>query len=72
MILKAKDEKKTSFELEFKYVKEGNAEDKLDQLANQAILQIISNKYDQGLKGKVIYMGLAHYGKDVVVKWQNK
>ena len=72
LILKAKDEKKTSFVLEFKYVKEEQTEEKLDQLAEQAIQQIISNKYDQDLKGKVIYIGLAHHGKDVVVKWKNK
>ena len=27
------------------------------------------NKYDYGLKGKVIYIGLAHHGKDVSIKW---
>ena len=30
------------------------------------------NKYDYGLKGKVIYIGLAHHGKDVNIKWKNK
>jgi len=71
LILKAKDEKKTSFVLEFKYLKEAkkDIEEKLEKLANEAIQQIKDNKYDYGLKGKVIYIGLAHHGKDVSVKW---
>ena len=71
LILKAKDEKKTSFVLEFKYLKEDkkDIEEKLEKLANEAIQQIKENKYDYGLKGKVIYIGLAHHGKDVSIKW---
>ena len=74
LILKAKDEKKTSFVLEFKYLKETkkNIEEKLEKLANEAIHQIKENKYDYELKGKVIYIGLAHHGKDVRIKWVNK
>lgn len=70
LILKAKDEKKTSFVLEFKYLKEGkkDLEKALDELSNKAIQQIKDNKYDYGLKGKVIYIGLAHHGKDVSIK----
>ena len=41
----------------------------LDKLSNEAIQQIKDNKYDYGLKGKVIYIGLAHHGKDVSIKW---
>ena len=64
LILKAKDEKKTSFVLEFKYLKEDkkDLEKALDELSNKAIQQIKDNKYDYGLKGKVIYIGLAHHG----------
>ena len=71
LILKAKDEKKTSFVLEFKYLKEDkkDLEKALDELSNKAIQQIKDNKYDYGLKGKVIYIGLAHHGKDVNIKW---
>lgn len=71
LILKAKDEKKTSFVLEFKYLKEDkkDLEKALDELSNKAIQQIKDNKYDYGLKGKVIYIGLAQHGKDVSVKW---
>lgn len=74
LILKAKDEKRTSFVLEFKYLKEDKKalEEALDGLSNKAIQQIKENKYDYGLKGKVIYIGLAHHGKNVSVKWENK
>ena len=74
LILKAKDEKRTSFVLEFKYLKEDKKalEEVLDELSNKAIQQIKENKYDYGLKGKVIYIGLAHHGKNVSVKWENK
>ena len=46
-----------------------NIEEKLEKLAYKAIQQIKDNKYDYGLKGKVIYIGLAHHGKDVSIKW---
>ena len=71
LILKAKDEKKTSFVLEFKYLKEDkkDLEKALDELSNKAIQQIKDNKYDYGLKGKVIYIVLSHHGKDVSIKW---
>lgn len=74
LILKAKDEKRTYFVLEFKYLKEDKKalEEALDELSNKAIQQIKENKYDYGLKGKVIYIGLAHHGKNVSVKWENK
>ena len=74
LILKAKDEKKTSFVLEFKYLKEDKKalEKALDDLSNKAIQQIKDNKYDYGLKGKVIYIGLAHHGKDVSIKWEER
>lgn len=74
LILKAKDEKRTSFVLEFKYLKEDKKalEEALDELSNKAIRQIKENKYDYGLKGKVIYICLAHHGKNVSVKWENK
>ena len=61
LILKAKDEKRTSFVLEFKYLKEDKKalEEALDELSNKAIQQIKENKYDYGLKGKVIYIGFS-------------
>ena len=74
LILKAKDEKRTSFVLEFKYLKEDkkDLEKALDDLSNKAIQQIKDNKYDYGLKGKVIYIGLAHHGKDASIKWEER
>jgi len=58
-----------SFVIEFKYSKE---EDNLERLAEAAIEQIKKKQYDEGLIGKVVYIGLAHHGKDVVIKWVEK
>ena len=71
IIIQAKDEKKTSFVIEFKYFKEDKKdfEKALDKLSNEAIQQIKDRKYDYNLKGKVIYIGLAHHGKYVMMKW---
>ena len=71
LILKAKDTNKPSFVLEFKYLKEEckDFQEKLEQLSTQAIQQITDKKYDEGLIGKVVYIGLAHYKKDVDMKW---
>ena len=71
IIIQAKDEKKTSFVIEFKYFKEDKKdfEKALDKLSNEAIQQIKDRKYDYNLKGQVIYIGLAHHGKDVMMKW---
>lgn len=72
IIIQAHDEKKTSFIIEFKYFKEDkkDVEKALDKLSNEAIQQIKDRKYDYDLKGKVIYIGLAHHGKDVMMKWE--
>ena len=70
LILKAKNSKDTSFVIEFKYLKE-NAKDiqkELDALATVAIQQIQNKQYDTELQGKIIYIGLAHHGKDVAMK----
>ena len=74
IILKAKNPNQTSFVLEFKYLKEEgkDVQEKLEQLASQAVQQIINKKYDAGLNGKVVYIGLAHHQKDVVMKWIEK
>ena len=74
IIIQAKDEKKTSFVIEFKYLKEDkkDVEKTLDKLSNEAIQQIKDRKYDYDLKGKVIYIGLAHHGKDVMMKWSER
>ena len=74
IIIQAHDEKKTSFVIEFKYLKEEkkNIQEKLDKLSNEAIQQIKDRRYDYDLKGKVIYVGLAHHGKDVMMKWSER
>ena len=71
IIIQAKDEKKTSFVIEFKYFKEEkkNIQEELNKLSNEAIQQIKDRRYDYDLKGKVIYIGLAHHGKNVMMKW---
>ena len=57
-----------------KYFKEDKKdfEKALDKLSNEAIQQIKDRRYDYDLKGKVIYIGLAHHGKDVMMKWEEK
>ena len=74
IIIQASDEKKTSFILEFKYFKEEkkDIQEELDKLSDEAIQQIKDRKYDYDLKGKVIYIGLAHHGKDVMMKWEER
>lgn len=69
IVLIAKRNDIPSYVLEFKYSKE---ECDLNKLANDAIQQIIDKKYDMKLKGKIIYIGLAHHKKSVKVKWINK
>ena len=74
IIIQAHDEKKTSFVIEFKYLKEDkkDVEKAMDKLSNEAIQQIKDRRYDYDLKGRVIYIGLAHHGKDVVMKWEER
>lgn len=67
IILKAKGDF-TSYIFEFKYTK--NNYDNLDVLANKAIKQIEKRNYNLNLKGKVIYVGLAHLQKEAVIKWK--
>ncbi len=71
LVIQAKDEKRTSFVIEFKYLKEdkSNIKEELERLSKEAIRQIQDRVYDFDLKGKVIYIGLAHHGKDVVMEW---
>ena len=71
ILIQAHDEKRTSFIIEFKYLKEEkkNIQEELNKLSNEAIQQIKDRRYDYDLKGKVIYIGLAHHGKDVMMKW---
>ena len=54
--------------LEFKYTKDESQN--LAELAREAIKQIKEKKYAAGMKGTVYYIGLAHLGKTVEVKWE--
>ena len=69
IILKAKSALSPSYILEFKY---STNKEKIEQLPSQAIQQIQKNHYDANMSGKVIYIGLAHCGKDVFITWRNK
>lgn len=55
--------------MEFKYSKEACD---LEALAESAVKQIFDKKYDADLEGNIIYIGLAHFGKNVKVYWKNK
>ena len=68
IILKAKKDL-PSYVIEFKYSKN---KEELESLSDVAIEQIIEKEYDKGLEGKIIYIGLAHCGKEVVVSWKEK
>ena len=68
IILKAKKDL-ASYVIEFKYSKN---KEELESLSDIAIDQIIEKEYDKGLEGKIIYIGLAHCGKEVDVKWVEK
>lgn len=54
--------------LEFKYTKDENAD--LDELADKAVEQIKEKRYDVGMTGEKHYIGLAHCGKKVRVRWE--
>lgn len=67
ILLKSKKDQ-ISYILEFKYTKDRSVD--LKELAKSAVNQIKDRKYDIGSTGKVIYIGLAHYQKNVEIQWQ--
>ena len=71
IILKAKKEGLASYVLEFKYLKEADAE-RLEESAKEAVLQIKEKRYDAELQGRTILIGLAHAGKEVRIAWQER
>ncbi len=71
IILKAKKEGLASYVLEFKYLKEADAE-RLEESAKEAVLQIKEKRYDAELQGRAILIGLAHAGKEVRIAWQER
>lgn len=72
IILKAKKNSLPSYIFEFKYLKEDMDKDGLKKNAKKAVEQIREKQYDAGLQGKVIYIGLAHHGKDAIIEWQER
>ena len=42
----------------------------LGELASGAIRQVKEKKYDAGITGEVLYVGLAHCGKNVEIRWE--
>ena len=46
--------------------------EELKSLSDIASEQIVEKEYDKGLEEKIIYIGLAHCGKEVVVSWKEK
>ena len=75
IILQCKSRKYPSYILELKYVKPCDYEkhpELLKEKCGEAIDQIKSNKYDISLQGKIIYIALAHSGKDVEMHWIEK
>ena len=54
--------------LEFKYTKD-EMED-LVELAEKALEQIKEKQYDAEMEGEVVYLGLAHCGKNTCVRWE--
>ena len=46
--------------------------EELKSLSDIAGEQIVEKEYDKGLEEKIIYIGLAHCGKEVVVSWKEK
>ena len=70
IVLKARKENQISYILEFKYAKDSNTD--LKELAKTTVEQIKDRKYDTEISGKIIYIGLAHFQKNVEIEWQEK
>ena len=71
--LKTKTNRFPSFVMEMKYMKTEEYKkhpEALKVLAQEGLQQIKKQTYDIDLTGKVIYISLAHAGKDVEMIWQ--
>lgn len=71
--LRAKTNRFPSFVMEMKYMKTEEYKkhpEALKVLAQEGLQQIQKQTYDIDLTGKVIYISLAHAGKDVEMIWQ--
>lgn len=71
LIMKGKKRGVPSYVMEFKYEREGSREE-LERKAREAIAQIKEKRYDEGLDGEVIYVGLAHAQKEAAIAWQRR
>ena len=69
IILKPKDSKLSTYVIEMKYTKEACD---LKELAMEAVKQIQEKQYDIGLGNDVVYIGMAHYHKDVEIVWEKE
>ena len=69
IILKPKDSKLSIYVIEMKYTKEACD---LKELAMEAVKQIQEKQYDIGLGNDVVYIGMAHYHKDVEIVWEKE
>lgn len=70
--LQSKSNRYPSYIIELKYVKTEEYEkhpELLKEKCEEAIAQIKQKKYDVELTGNIIYVALAHSGKDVEMKW---
>ena len=68
--LYSKNEDYPNIILEFKYTK--NEKEDLSELAEKAIRQSKEKQYATEMKGKVVYIGLAHYKKQVYIHSQSE
>ena len=66
--LYAKHDRYPNLVLEFKYTKDEKED--LEGLAGEVLKQIKEKKYDAEMTGEVHYVGLAHCGKKVCVRWE--
>lgn len=75
IILQSKKSLFPSYVIEMKYMKTKDLKknpERLKDIALEAINQIVREKYDFELTGDVIYIGLAHAGKEVRMIWKKR
>ena len=73
IILQCKTNKYPSYIIELKYLKKEEYEKRpelLQEKCKEAVEQIEANRYDIAISGNVIYIALAHSGKDVEMVWK--
>lgn len=75
ILLKSNRDFLPSFVIEFKHMGKETYKknpESLNILAQAAVDQIVREKYDVELTGEIIYIGLAHAGKNVAMQWNKK